>query len=149
MNTTASMAMKIANLSELPMPELWSLWDEYFPHRPVKTSRDYLQGRIAFKMQEAVYGGLSELTRNRLIQIGSSQSTIKARVSNPDNQLLPGTVLIREHDNQEHRVTVTPSGTFEYQGKQYKSLSAVARHITGTQWNGPVFFGVKKSGGSK
>jgi len=55
-------------------------------------------------------------------------------------------VLIREWGEREHRVTVTGEGNFEYQGRYFKSLSAVARHITGTPWSGPLFFGIKNPG---
>ena len=54
-----------------------------------------------------------------------------------------GTVLIREWDEREHHVVVTPDGKCEYEGETFRSLSAVARHITGVQWNGPRFFGLR------
>lgn len=57
---------------------------------------------------------------------------------------MPGTTLIREWDRREYRVTVTPDGLYELNGQRYKSLSAAARAITGTQWSGPAFFGVKR-----
>ena len=60
---------------------------------------------------------------------------------------VPGTVLIREYKGVEHRVTVTHDGQFEYQGCVYRSLSRIAREITGSQWSGPVFFGLRKPGG--
>jgi hypothetical protein len=58
---------------------------------------------------------------------------------------VPGTVMVREYGGEEHRVTVTAEGRFEYGGQSYRSLSAVARQITGTPWNGLVFFNVRKS----
>lgn len=146
---TQSIAAKIANLAQLSMPDLWKEWDTYFPRRPDKTARVYLESRIAYKMQESVHGALPALTRNRLIEIGAQQSCIKVRTGHQESNLLPGTILVREHAGQEHRVLVTPNGGFEYLGKHYKSLSAVARHITNTSWSGPVFFGLKKSGGAK
>lgn len=57
---------------------------------------------------------------------------------------VPGTVLIREYKGVEHRVTVTHDGQFEYQGCVYRSLSRIAREITGAQWSGPVFFGLRR-----
>jgi len=60
-------------------------------------------------------------------------------------RIVPGTVLVREHDNREHRVTALPDGGFDYEGRRFKSLSAVARHVTGCQWSGPAFFGLLKS----
>ena len=59
---------------------------------------------------------------------------------------IPGTVLIREYKGVEHRVTVTRDGQFEYQGCVYRSLSRIAREITGAQWSGPLFFGLRKPG---
>ena len=55
-----------------------------------------------------------------------------------------GTVILREWDEREHRVTVNAHGQFEYEGQGFKSLTAVARHITGTHWSGPAFFGLTK-----
>jgi len=57
-------------------------------------------------------------------------------------------MLIREYQGAEHCVTVQAAG-FEYQGRPYKSLSAIARAITGTRWNGLVFFGIRRSGGGR
>ena len=62
--------------------------------------------------------------------------------------LLPGTVLIREFDGIDYHVTVAIDGRFEFEGHKYKSLSAIAKQITGTQWSGPLFFGLKQ-GNSK
>ncbi len=138
-----SIAARVASLPELPTAELWSLWDTYFPRRPENTNREYLESRIAYKLQEEAYGGLSAATAERLAGIGAQHSKIKARSSRQEIVLAPGTVLIREFGNQEHRVTVTASGMYDYAGKTFKSLSAIARHITGTPWSGPVFFGLR------
>ncbi len=81
-------------------------------------------------------------TRTRLANIGQRYSKIRAQ-RNPSVYLAPGTVLLREFDGREYRVTVTPSGQYELNGQIFKSLSAAARHITGTQWSGPAFFGVR------
>jgi hypothetical protein len=62
-----------------------------------------------------------------------------------ENQLAVGTTLVREYNGIEHRVVIKEDGRFEYQGRPYKSLSGIAKAITGTQWSGPVFFGIKPS----
>ena len=62
---------------------------------------------------------------------------------------MPGTTLIRECDERQHRFTVTPDGLYELNGQIFKSLSAAARHITGTQWNGPKFFGLRGGKGAQ
>lgn len=142
----ASVAAQVAALPTLPMKELWALWDRYYPRRPNKTNRDYLEARIAYKLQEEVYGGLKPETRQRLIRIGMAQSKIRTRQKAQELHFAPGTVLVREWGERDHKVTVTAEGRFEYDGKTYRSLSAVARQITGTQWNGPLFFGLRKNG---
>jgi hypothetical protein len=146
MNERPSIAAQVADLPKLPMKELWDLWDRYFDRRPNHTNRDYLESRIAYKMQEEAYGGLSPDTRQRLINIGIKHSRIKQRRKNREIYLAPGTLLVREYGSRDHQVTVTAEGLFDYDGKRYKSLSAVARQITGTQWNGPLFFGLRKPG---
>jgi hypothetical protein len=142
----STVAAQVASLPTLPMADLWALWDRYFPRRPGKVNRTYLESRIAYKLQEAVYGELSAKTRQRLIQIGQQQSKIPQRQPKQVLQFVPGTVMVREYAGGEHRVTVTAGGRFEYAGQSYRSLSAVARQITGTPWNGLVFFNVRNTG---
>lgn len=136
-----TVATRVAALSKLPMPELWALWDRYFPRRPAHHHRGYVEGRVAYKLQEDAFGGLAEESRRQLIRIGAAQSKIK-RQRQTEVRVVPGTVLVREFAEREHRVTALPDGGFEYSGERFKSLSAVARRITGTQWSGPLFFGL-------
>ena len=140
-----TVAAQVAGLPSLPMKELWALWDRYFPRRPSKTNRAYLEARIAYKLQEAAYGGLSPATKERLIAIGMKHSKIKLGRKVHEFHFAPGTVLVREWQDCDHRVTVTAEGRFEYGGQTYKSLSAVARQITGAHWSGPLFFGLRKA----
>ena len=141
-----SVAARIAELSRAPMPELWKLWDRYFSYRPAKPNRDFVESRIAYKLQEEAFGGLSTATRERLERIGASHSKIPKRAPARELHFVPGTVLLRECGEREHKVMVTATGAFEYEGKTFKSLTAVARHITGTHWSGPLFFGLTKKG---
>jgi hypothetical protein len=141
-----TIAAQVAALPTLPMKQLWALWDRYYPRRPNKTNREYLEARIAYKLQEEVYGGLKPETRERLIQIGRAHSKIRTVRKSQTFHSAPGTVLVREWGERDHKVTVTAEGRFEYEGQTYRSLSAVARRITGTPWSGPLFFGLKKSG---
>ena len=141
---TQTVASRVAALPRLPMKRLWELWDTYFPRRPSHHNRDYVQARVAYKIQEEAFGGLQPEVRKQLVQIGESQSAIKT-YRKRDIHIVPGTVLIREYDQREHRVTALADGVFEYEGRRYKSLSAVARAITGSQWSGPVFFGLIKN----
>ena len=141
--TKTSVAAQVAALPSLPIKELWMLWDRFFPKRPERPNRDYLESRVAYKLQEQAFGGLSPDTRRRLANIGIRHSKIKERRKSRDIHLAPGTVLVREWRERDHKVTVTAEGTFEYEGRFFKSLSAVARHIAGTPWSGPLFFGLR------
>lgn len=140
-------AAQLAALPVMPMKDLWVLWDAHFPRRPGTWNRDYVAARVACKIQEAAYGGVDPDIRRRLVRLGESQSAFGKRRS--EVHLMPGTVLLREYESSEYRVTVTPEGFYDLNGKVFKSLSAVARHITGVNWSGPAFFGVKPKGGKK
>ncbi len=142
----ATVARQIADLAYLPMPELWALWDRYFPRRPDFPNRKHVESRLAYKLQEEVFGGLAPVTKQRLEAIGAKHSKIKLRSKPREIEFAPGTILLREWGEREHRVTVTAEGLFEYQGRNFKSLTAVARHITGAHWSGPLFFGLSKGG---
>lgn len=143
-NQEQTVAARVAALPKLPMKELWALWDKYFPRRPAHHNRDYIQARVAYKIQEEAYGGLKPEVRSQLVSIGEAQSRIRTRATR-NIHIVPGTVLVREYGEREHRVTALADGGFEYEGRRFKSLSAAARHITGSQWSGPVFFGLVKS----
>ena len=142
----ASVAAQVAALPSLTMPEVWALWDRFFQRRPDKTNRVYLESRIAYKLQEEAFGGLAPETKQRLEAIGAKHSKIKLRANKREFNFAPGTVILREWGDRDHRVTVNAEGRFEYEGHTFKSLTAVARHITGTHWSGPLFFGLSKGG---
>ena len=144
----ASVAARVAELSCLPMSELWTVWDQYFPRRPINPNRVFIESRIAYKVQEEAFGGLSDTVRHRLETIGARHSRIKLRARPRDINFVPGTVLLREWGDREHKVLVTGEGLFEYVGSTFKSLTAVARQITGAHWSGPMFFGLNKKAGA-
>lgn len=143
-SAAASVVAQVAALPKMTTLELWTLWDRYYPRRPKHINRDFLESRLAYKLQEAAHGGLSADTRKRLATIGMRHSKIQTRRPPRDIQLAPGTVLVREWGEREHQVTVSAAGTFVYEGRDFKSLSAVARHISGTRWSGPLFFGLRR-----
>ena len=144
----ASVAARVAELSCLPMSELWTVWDQYFPRRPINPNRVFIESRIAYKVQEEAFGGLSDTVRHRLETIGARHSRIKLRARPRDINFVPGTVLLREWGDREHKVLVTAEGLFECEGSTFKSLTAVARQITGAHWSGPMFFGLNKKAGA-
>ena len=133
---------KLHALSHMKMPELWALWDQFFVHRPVRPNRTHLESRLGYKLQEQAYGALPTGTRDMLADCGAKFSKIKTFAPSTE-RLLPGTTLLREFDGQKFKVTVLADGGYGYDGQRYKSLSAIAKLITGTQWSGPAFFGLK------
>lgn len=141
---SSSVAAQLATLPSLPMPDLWALWDRHFPRRPAHRNRHYIESRLAYRIQEQAYGALPTPIRRMLVEAGAKHSKIKSAAGRSAQTLLmPGTTLIREWDEREYRVTVTPDGLYALDGQVFKSLSAVARHITGTHWSGPKFFGLR------
>lgn len=144
-----SVAVQIANLACLPMSELWAMWDRYFPRRPDYPNRTHVESRLAYKLQEEAFGGLAPETRKRLEAIGAKHSKIKLRAKPREFDFAPGTVLLREWGDRDHRVKVTADGQFEYEGNTFRSLTAVARHITGSHWSGPMFFGLTGKGNTQ
>ena len=140
-----SVSSQLAALPSLPMADLWKLWDAHFPRRPAQINRRGLESKLAYRLQEQAYGALPDGVRRHLAECGAKHSKIKLAKQGRGNEmhLMPGTTLVREWDEREHRVTVTPAGLYELEGQLFKSLSAAARSITGTQWSGPRFFGLK------
>ena len=101
---------------------------------------DSFIGGGSWRIQEVKYGGLPDETRQQIKSLQKKgKITSRARASS-----LPpiGTMLVREHDDEEHKVMVLADG-FEYRNCKYGSLSEIARKITGTRWSGPKFFGLK------
>jgi hypothetical protein len=136
---------QVAALAGLSYPNLKERWKTLYGTEAPPYNRTYLIKRLAYRIQELAYGGLAEETREHLKQIAEAHdgATVRRRDS-AQATALPGTVFVREWDGQRHEVIVQRDG-FEYQGRPYRSLSAIARKITGTQWNGPAFFGLRRA----
>jgi hypothetical protein len=135
---------RLTALKTMPAPELRKQWRDLFETDPPPFNRRYLESRLAYRIQELAYGGLKPETIRRLEKLGEDLDGGRKtkRQVRADSRPIAGTRLIREYQGVEHCVTVRNTD-FEYQGRPYKSLSAVARAITGTQWNGLTFFGLK------
>jgi hypothetical protein len=144
---TDSIAAQVAALPKKPTPELKQMWRELYDKEPPAFSRNYLISRLAYRIQELAYGGLKPATRTKLDALADALDPKAARKRIVNGPIV-GTQLIREWRGVEHKVTVLADG-FEWEGRRYMSLSAVARAITGTRWNGLTFFGVKRHGGGK
>lgn len=141
---TDTIPARLAALKTTPTPELKAQWRTLFDSEPPAFNRRYLESRLAYRIQELAYGGLKSQTILRLERIGNDLDGGDRKKSRVRANLKPivGTRLVREWQGVEHVVTVTTDG-FEWQGRPYKSLSAIARGIAGTRWNGWVFFGLK------
>ncbi|WP_373504641.1 DUF2924 domain-containing protein [Aestuariivirga sp.] len=137
---------RLVALKTTSTPDLKKQWRQLFETEPPAFNRRYLESRLAYRIQELAYGGLKPETVRRLERLGEElDGGSKAkRQTRADSRPISGTRLIREYQGIEHCVTVRDTD-FEYQGRPYKSLSAIARAITGTQWNGLTFFGIKSA----
>jgi hypothetical protein len=124
-------------------------WRALFDTEPPPYNRRFLESRLAYRIQELAYGGLKKDTVERLRVLGKQYDGKPGDKLKGRSQRLPiaGTRLIREWRGTEHAVTVRGED-FEFQGRPYKSLSAIAREITGVRWNGWVFFGLKNHCGA-
>ena len=145
---TDNVLARVVALKTTPILELKQLWRDLFATEPPPYNRRFLETRLAYRLQELAYGGLKDSTVRRLEELGDQLDGGNPRVRSRrvDNRPLAGTRLIREWKGSNHEVIVQPD-YFEFNGRRYKSLSNIAREITGTVWNGWQFFGLKKAGG--
>lgn len=167
----ADVPQQLAALASMSVPELAAKYLELYGEPTRSRNRDYLKKRLAFRIQELAEGGLSARAVTRIAELGDklperwrmrqveettpSASPLLAaadgRVAPADGRDTrlppPGTVLTRVFKGTQHRVTVR-EGSIEYEGQLHRSLSSVAKLITGTAWNGFTFFGIK-DGSSK
>ena len=135
---------RLAALQTADTPDLKAQWRELFGKEPPPHNRAYLRSRLAYRVQELAYGGLKPETLSRLEALGEQLDggNVVIRRIRGDDKPVVGTRLIRQYQGVEQTVTVTPDG-YEWQGRPYRSLSAIARAITGTRWNGWAFFGLQ------
>ncbi len=140
---------QIAALEKLSYADLQDRWQMLIGTDPPRYSRQLLIKRLAYRLQELAYGGLSAETRDRMDQLldeaGYNElGTMRPRRRRKGKQDTPvvGTRLVREWEGERHEVTVTAAG-FEFEGRPYRSLSAIANTITGGHWNGKAFFGIR------
>jgi hypothetical protein len=136
-----SVLAQLAALKAAPVAALKQKWRDLFEREPPPYNRRFLETRLAYRIQELAYGGLKPETVERLDAIADELKGGKRR-KYFDSRPIAGTRLLREWKGVEHCVTVRDDD-FEYQGRPFKSLSAIARAITGTRWNGLIFFGIK------
>ena len=135
---------RLAALQAAPIAMLKRQWRELYGKDAPPFSRSYITSRLAYRIQELAYGGLKPETADRLVALGEQLDggNVVLRRIRADGRPLAGTRLLREWQGVQHVVTVRMND-FEFEGRPYQSLSAIARHITGTRWNGWTFFGLK------
>jgi hypothetical protein len=143
-------AAQIARLPDLPMADIKALWQHLVGGETPTHNRQFLERRIAYRLQEAEFRKVDAnlLDRNQR-RIASLVETGKVKKRDRDYRPAAGTVLVREYKGVEHRVIATADGQYEFQSRMYPSLSMIAREITGMRWSGPLFFGLRPPSNAK
>ena len=142
-----SVLAQIAALKTSSRPELHHMWRELFDREPPVLGRRYFEDRLAYRIQELHFGGLSDRVQGKLDALVDQLEPKAARRRDPGRPVA-GTRLVREWKGVQHTVEVRERD-FEYNGRPYKSLSAIARYITNVRWNGWLFFGLRQQNKSK
>lgn len=149
-----SVLRQITDLQNLSYEKLKERWVTLYGGTPPAYNRTFIINRLTYRIQELTYGGLSQATRERMRQIllanGFDETGCRpegkraALKQSGKSQPVLGTKLGREWNGKRYEVTVVAGG-FEYEGRRYRSLTAVTKAITGTHWNGRSFFGLNKT----
>ncbi len=162
-----NVAKEVAAMERMTVDELRAKYADVFGEPTNGRNKRWLIKRIAWRMQANAEGDLSERARRRAMELANDadlrmtpprerkpapavdeQTIAAATPVVAATNLMPGTALKREYKGQTIRVMVLADG-FEYLGERYKSLSAVAKAVTGQHWNGRLFFGLRQNGGGR
>lgn len=133
--------MKLGRLAELPPEALREEWVRRFGAPAPSLSPELMRLGIGYNLQEQRLGGLSRSARSLLRQVAARAG--EGSTKPMPRKLTPGTRLVRDWHGVGHTVIVLEEG-FEYDDKHWKTLTAVAKAITGAHWNGPLFFGLSE-----
>lgn len=132
-------AAELSAIDSLTLAELRQRWSALLDKPVPRVRRTLLAMALAWELQAQVHGGLPLAARQRLAQLaGGRTRTVTAE---------KGTRLVREWKGKLHSVTIGDDGTVQWDGRAWRSLSEVARAITGTRWSGPAFFGLRHKAG--
>ena len=148
MRNPTNLESDIAALPQLTLGELRARWSTLTGQPAPKSFRTkFLARAVAYQTQVKAFGGLPEATKARLREIatGASDGTLDAATMGP--RIKPGTKLVRTWHGETHNVLVLENG-FSWKGQHHSSLTAIAKAITGTSWNGWAFFGLKSTAGA-
>jgi Protein of unknown function (DUF2924) len=144
-----SLEAELTALDEMALPDLRATWVGHFQKPPPnRLSRDLLVRGIAHRLQERQFGGLSKSVLRRIEYLRANDGSTGGPPPKRTRSIKPGTKLIREWHGVKHTVVVTDDG-FDWQGTRYRSLTHIARAITGAHWSGPRFFGLPDIGGAR
>ena len=150
-----SVLRQLAALQEMNENELREKWRDLYGSEPPQYRKPFLVKRLSFRVQELFYGGISDGVQEALTKIASNDPLVNCLQSNAEKKQVgrrsrvktgvpvSGTRFIREWNGGRYEIVVRDDG-FEYNDRMFRSLSAVATEITGTRWNGKVFFGLKR-----
>jgi hypothetical protein len=141
----ANISAPLAQLPYFSRQKLLDLWQKLFRRAaPPGMRRSLLIPLVAYRLQERAYGGLKSSTRAELRRIARTLEKNSDSVETVVHlRIKPGTHIARQWRGKTHEVAVTEFG-FEYGGTNYRSMSQIARKITGTRWSGPAFFGLRR-----
>ncbi len=141
---------RLAALKTMTVRELKAEWSKLMGSDAPNNSSQFMIQRLSYRIQELAFGGMSKplvRTLDALADEYEGKKVRKSVITDPRNPII-GTRLMRGWNGTEHTVTVMKDG-FDWQGQRFKSLSAVAKAITGTSWNGYRFFGLRQAGGAR
>ena len=139
----AALAEEMAGLSKARIKNLRERWKNLYGKQPPGgLGRSFLIRAIAYRLQEKAFGGLKPSTRRLLARVAVETAAGSSPKRPPVRKAQLGTILVREWQGNAHRVTMLRDGV-SFNGKRYRSLSEVAREITGSRWSGPRFFGLR------
>ncbi len=148
-STAAAVAARLQSLEQMDYATLCSAWRQLYRALPPKrVARDLLMLGVAWKIQEQAYGGLGAATKRRLVDLAKTMERDGDVTRNRVARLKPGAKLVREWRGDTHTVIVIEDG-FEWNGRHWRSLSVIAREITGGHWSGPRFFGLNGKAGQQ
>ena len=127
---------KLAALEDMSSSELRGSWQRRTGEIAPRISPKLLRLALAWELQAEALGGLSRATQQKLDQLGAGKTRTAPAA--------PGTRLVREWQGKAHVVTIGADKVIRWEEREYRSLSQVAKAITGTHWSGPAFFGLRK-----
>jgi hypothetical protein len=140
-----SVLRQINEIQRMSLNDLRKKWVDLFGTDPAKLSKQYMTRRLAYRVQELTYGGLSKSSREKLASWAEDPKQAKKKTVREKTSLQLGTRLLRDWHGERYEVIVQEDG-FLFQGKRYRSLSGISRAITGRHINGRRFFGLQPSG---